>query len=47
MTCEHDNCTRKAVMSNTEYFKDKWYCTFHGNKLIKEARIKRKLKRIK
>lgn len=47
MKCEHEKCTRKATVSNSQYFKDKWYCTFHGNKLIKEGRIKRKSKTFK
>jgi len=42
--CEYKNCTRKAVRSNLEYFKDIWYCTFHANRRIKECRIKRKYK---
>ncbi|MBW3021259.1 hypothetical protein KY334_08240 [Candidatus Woesearchaeota archaeon] len=40
--CEHKNCTRKAVTSNSQYFEGIWYCTFHANRYIKEGRIKRK-----
>lgn len=42
MKCEYKGCTRKATVSNNNYFKGKWYCTYHANKLTKEARRKRK-----
>lgn len=40
--CQHDNCTRTATISNAQYFKGIWYCTFHANKATKEGRRKRK-----
>jgi hypothetical protein len=41
-TCEHKSCTRRAVVSNLEYFPGEWLCTYHGNKATKEGRQKRK-----
>lgn len=46
MKCEHNNCKRTATQSNLQYFKDKWFCTFHANRAIKEGRINRKLNKI-
>lgn len=40
--CNHENCKRKATVTNDEYFKDVLYCTFHANKMTKEGRRKRK-----
>jgi len=42
MKCENKNCNRTATMTNLEYFKNIWYCTFHGNKEVVKGRRKRK-----
>jgi hypothetical protein len=41
MQCENKNCTRSATVSNSQYFKGVWYCTFHANKATKEGRRKK------
>jgi len=43
MKCEHNNCTRIATTTNSQYFEGKKYCTFHANKSTKEGRQARKL----
>lgn len=43
MKCQNDNCTRNATSLNMEYHKDKWLCTFHSNKEIKQGRINKKI----
>ena len=40
--CQHENCKRQATTSNSIYFKDIWYCTYHANIATKEGRRKRK-----
>lgn len=42
MKCEHPKCTRKATQSNNQYFKGKWYCTYHANRIVREGKRKRK-----
>ncbi len=42
MKCEHKNCTRNATSKNQQYHPDKWLCTYHANKVVKEGRLKRK-----
>lgn len=43
--CDNENCKRQATISNNKYFKDKWYCTYHANILVKKGRIERKNKK--
>lgn len=42
MKCNHENCKRIATRMNQQYHPEKWLCTYHSNKIIKEGRRTRK-----